>query len=171
MKKISSRLLLSWLTVICLAQTSPPAPPAKTSLAVYPIKPAGVSADLTTAMTALLTARLTPSPRLKVIEEAMLKTVMERNAMNQSDLCDDTSCQVEIGKLVKAQKMVTGDLAKFGGKHILSLKLVDVQTGALEFATEDSCACSEDQLDKLVTVAVARIRNHFCDAVAVPDYR
>ena len=84
------------------------------SVAVYPIKPAGADPSLAAAMTALLTSKLTPSPKLRVIEEAMLKTVMERQALNVSDACDDTSCQVEIGKLVKAQKMVTGDLTKFG---------------------------------------------------------
>jgi len=93
---------------------------------------------------------------------------MERQAMNVSDACDDTSCQVEIGKLVQAQKLITGDLTKFGSKYILSLKLVDIQTGTSEFGTEDQCACPEDQLDNLVAVAAAKVRNHFCDQVPVP---
>ena len=142
-----------------------PAAGTRTSLAVYPVKPAGADSSLATAMTALLSSKLSPSPRLRVIEEAMLKVVMERQGLNVSDACDSTVCQVEIGKLVQAQKLVTGDLAKFGSKYILSLKVVDIQSGAMEFATEDSCSCSEDQLDKLVTVAAAKVRNHFCDAV------
>jgi hypothetical protein len=147
-----------------------PAAGTRTSLAVYPIKPAGADSSLATAMTALLSSKLTPSPRLRVIEEAMLKTVIERQATNVSDLCDDTQCQVAIGKLVQAQKLVTGDLARFGSKYILSLKLVDIQTGAMEFATEDSCACGEDQLDKLVAVAAVKVRNHFCDPVPLPGF-
>ena len=161
MKRFAKRLPFLALALAFLAQTQPSPPPAKTSLAVYPIKPAGVPADLTTAMTALLTARLTPSPRLKVIEEAMLKTVMERQGLNASDACDDTSCQVDIGKLVKAQKMVTGTLSKIGSKYFLSTNLVDIQTGAAEFSTEDKCSCSEDQLEDLIAVAVVKIRNHF----------
>jgi hypothetical protein len=147
-----------------------PAAGARTSLAVYPVKPAGADTSLASAMTALLSSKLSPSPRLRVIEEAMLKVVMERQGLNVSDACDSTVCQVEIGKLVQAQKLVTGDLAKFGSKYILSLKVVDILTGAMEFATEDSCSCSEDQLDKLVTVAAAKVRNHFCDAVPLPNY-
>jgi hypothetical protein len=42
----------------------------------------------------------------------MLKTVMERQALNASDACDDTSCQVEIRKLVQAQKMITAGISK-----------------------------------------------------------
>jgi len=142
-------------------------PPAgqKVSVAIYPIKPAGADASLAAAMSQLLGAKLTPSPKLKVIEEAMLKTVMERQALNASDACDDTYCQVEIGKLVKAQKMVTGGISKLGSKYILALNLVDIQTGANEFSTEDQCACLEDQLDQLVGVAAAKVRNHFCEQI------
>lgn len=145
-------------------------PPAgqRISVAVYPIKPAGAEAALAQAMTALLASQLTPSPKLKVIEESMLKAVMERQGLNASDACDDTSCRVDIGKLVKAQKMISGDLVKFGSKFVLSLKLVDIQAGTTEFSTEDKCSCSEDQLDQLVGVAAAKIRNHFCEPVPIP---
>ena len=155
--------------LVLMAQTPPPASPAKTSLAVYPIKPAGADPALAPAITATLVAKLTPSPKLQVIEEAMLKTVMERQAMNVSDACDDTSCQVEIGKLVKAQKMITGSLAKMGHKYTLYLTLVNIQTGVTEFNTEDSCTCSEDNLDELVAVAASKIRNHFGENLPIPN--
>jgi hypothetical protein len=148
--------------------TQCPAEGQKISVAIYPIKPAGADASLAQAMTALLSSQLTPSPQLKVIEEAMLKAVMERQGLNASDACDDTSCQVDIGKLVKAQKMIAGDLVKFGSKFVLSLKLIDIQTGTTEFSTEDKCSCTEDQLDQLIAVAAAKVRNHFCEKVALP---
>ena len=155
--------------LILLASQGSAQEPQKTSLAVYQIKAAGqADKSLGSAMTSLLSSKLTQSPKLKVIEEGMLKTVMERQAMNESDACDDTSCQVEIGKLVKAQKLITGDLVKLGSKYILSLKLIDIQSGANEFSTEDQCACSEDQLDVLVEVAAAKVRNHFGEAVPIP---
>jgi len=170
MKKALSRMVILSFAVLFLGQSPPPAqPPAKTSVAIYQIKPAGVDASLAAAMTMLLGSELTPSTRLKVIEEAMLKTVMERQGLNASDACDDSSCQVEVGKLVKAQKIITGGLAKLGNKYILSLHLVDVQSGATEFSTKDECSCSEDQLDKLIAVAAAKVRNHFGENLPIPS--
>jgi hypothetical protein len=148
--------------------TQCPAEGQKISVAVYPIKPAGADASLAQAMTALLSSQLTPSPKLRVIEEAMLKAVMERQAMNISDACDDTVCQVAIGKLVQAQKLISGDLVKFGSKYVLSLKLTDVQSGTLDFAAEEKCSCTEDQLDQLVSVTAAKVRNHFCEQMPLP---
>jgi TolB-like protein len=172
MKMISKRFGMIFLALAFLAQTpqsAPPAsPPAKISLAVYSIKSAGADEALAPAITATLVANLTPSPKLQVIEEAMLKVVMERQGLNASDACDDTSCQVEIGKLLKAQKMVTGNLAKMGHKYSLFLNLVDIQTGVTEFNTQDSCACAEDQLDELVAAAAAKIRNHFGESLPIP---
>jgi hypothetical protein len=168
MNKNLTRLGLTGLAVAFLAQAPARVPPARTTIAVYPIKPAGAESSVASALTMLLTSELTPSPRLRVIEEAMLKQVMERQAMNLSDACDDTACQVAIGKLVQAQKIVTGGLAKLGNKYILSLNLVDVQTGATEFSTKEECACPEDQLDKLVAVAGAKVRRYFGDSVPIP---
>ncbi|OGP58848.1 MAG: hypothetical protein A2V67_19220 [Deltaproteobacteria bacterium RBG_13_61_14] len=143
--------------------------PKKTSVAIYPIKAAGaVDKAVAQALSALLSSELTPSPKLRVIEEAMLKEVMERQAMNISDACDDTVCQVEIGKLVQAQKIVTGDLVKLGAKYILSLRLIDIQTSTTEFSTKDECTCAEDQLDQLVAVAAVKVRNYCGDNVPLP---
>jgi len=169
MKKALSRMMVLGFAASFLAQASPPPAPAKTSVAIYPIKGAGADSSLATAATAILASSLTPSPKLQVIEEAMLKTVMERQGLNASDACDDTSCQVEVGKLVKAQKMIAGDLVKFGDKYMLSLKLIDIQTGTTEFSTRDKCACSEGQIDELVDVAAIEIRNHFGESLPIPQ--
>jgi len=167
MKKMAGKFFLISLSLVFLGQA--PAP-GKTSVAIYPIRPSGAADKaVASALTSLLSAELTPSPRVSVIEEAMLKEVMERQALNISDACDDTACQVAIGKLVQARKMISGDLVKLGTRYILSLKLVDVQSGALDFSTKDECACSEEQVDKLVVVAGAKIHNHFGENIPIPS--
>jgi len=169
MKQAKIRPGFVLLVSLFLAQTPAPAPPAKTSVAIYPLKAAGaMDKAVASALSALLGTELSPSPRLYVIEESMLQEVIKRQLQNESDACDDTSCQVEIGKLVKAQKMITGDIIKLGLRYILSLKLVDIQTGTLEFTTKDECPCTEDNLDLLVAAAGAKIRNHFGESVPIP---
>jgi len=46
MKMISKRFSMILAALAFLAQAPPPGPPAKTSVAVYPIKPAGAEASL-----------------------------------------------------------------------------------------------------------------------------
>jgi len=142
------------------------------SVAIYPIKAVGaVDKSLAASLTSLLGYELNQSSKLVVIDESMLKVVMERQAMNVSDLCDDTMCQVEIGKLVQAQKMAVGELIKMGERYILTIRLIDIQSGTLESTTKDECPCDEGQLDKLVVVASAKIRNHFSENVPIPNFQ
>jgi serine/threonine-protein kinase len=169
MKTISKRLSLLLAALAFLAQAPPPAPPAKTSVAIYPIKAVGaVDKSLAATLTSLLTNELTKSPSLIVIKESMLEEVMKRQAMNVSDLCDDTMCQVEIGKLVQAQKMVVVELSKLGARYLLTFDLVDIKTSAMDFSDRVECACSEDQLDLLVAATGVKVRNHFGESVPIP---
>ena len=169
MKTISKRFTIIFLALAFLAQTPPVAPQAKTSIAVYPIKAVeGVDKSIAATLTSLMGYQLTQSPKLIVIKEDMLKVVMERQAMNISDACDSTMCQVEIGKLVQAQKMVTGELSKLGKLYILTTSVIDIKTGATESSSMDRCACAEDQLIDLAVVASAKVRNHFGENLQVP---
>jgi formylglycine-generating enzyme required for sulfatase activity len=155
--------------LVLMAQSQPPAPPAKTSIAVYPIKAVGaVDKSLAATFSSLLNHELTQSPKLIVIKESMLEEVMKRQAMNISDACDDTVCQVEIGKLVQAQKMVTGELSKMGSNFFLTLDVVDVRSGANEWSGKEKCSCTEDQLELLVAAAGAKIRNYFGENLPIP---
>ena len=166
MKKTKSRVFFVLVTLTLVAQ-SQPAP--KTSVAIYPLKAAGAAdMNLASALTSLLSSELTPCPALKLIEDSMLKEVMARQVQSESDAFDDTSSQVEIGKLVKAQKMITGDLVKLGSRYILTLKLTDIQTGTLDLSTKDECACPDETVDQLVAVAGKKVRNHFGEGVAIP---
>jgi len=167
MKLIPIRLIFVITTIFLLAQSSPP---AKTSIAVYPLKAVeGVDKSIAATLTSLMGYQLTQSSRLIVIKEDMLQEVMKRQAVNISDLCDSTMCQVEIGKLVQAQKMVTGELSKLGKLYILTTNVIDIQTGANEFSSLDQCACSEDQLIDLAGAASAKVRNHYGEAIPVPS--
>jgi len=159
MKRISSRLSFLLLALAFLGQANPP---PKTSVAVYPIKAVGaVDKSLTATLASLMTNDLTHSPPLLVIDESMLEEVMKRSAMNISDACDSTFCQVKIGELVQAQKMVVGELSKLGPRWILTLKVIDVRTSALDFSDRVECACPEDQLDWIASAGAKKIREYF----------
>jgi len=166
MKHGSVRMTLAALVLFLLA---PVQAEHQTSIAVYAIKAKGkADASLGPAMTSLLIYNLTKSTRLKVIEEDALKTVLERQGQNMSDLCDSTSCQVEIGKLVQAEKMVVGELIKMGDKFMLTLRVTDVQTGTVDYSVKKDCTCLEDQLDFLAQIAVINLRNHYGENLPEP---
>ena len=166
MKHISFKLLGPVLFIFLLAQAQPS---PTTSIAVYPVKTKGkCDPSLGSALTSLLIYNLSQSPKLKVIEEETLKLVFERQGLNTSDLCDSTICQVEIGKLVQAQKIIVGELIKMGEKFMLTLRVTDVQSGTVDFSVKRDCACLEDQLDALALAGAVDIRNFYGENLTKP---
>ena len=136
--------------------------PAKTSIAVYQVKVKGkADPSLGPAMTSLMIYELSKSPELQVIEEETLKLVFERQGLNLSELCDSTQCQVEIGKLVQAQKMVVGELLRMGETYIMTLRITNIATGTVEASIKKECTCTEDQLPLLASQAAIEIRKFY----------
>jgi len=157
-----------FFTIFLLAENQPS---PTISIAVYPLKAKGkCDPSLGSALTSLLIYNLSQSSRFKVIEEETLKLVFERQGMNASDLCDSTVCQVEIGKLVQAQKIVVGELIKMGEKFVLILRIIDIEKGTVDYSVQKDCYCPEDQLDKLSQVTAINIRNHYGENLPEPTF-
>ncbi len=66
--------------------------------------------------------------------------------------CTDESCQLEIGKMLQANKMIVGSMGAVGNLQILNVKLVDVETGetlksaSKEYANMDEMLLGSTQL-------------------------
>jgi hypothetical protein len=132
-----------------------------TSVAIYPLKTTGVEAPLGSSLTSILAAELSKSPRLKIIQASLVQTVMERQAINLSDMYDSSKNQVELGRMVAAQKILLGEVLLLGGKYQLNLNLIDVEKGTTDLAQSEICPCSEEQLSQLATEMATKIRQHF----------
>lgn len=84
---------------------------------------------------------LSISKRFEVeLSKTEVFTILERNEMDkilneqgfqQSGACDEDNCSVEIGRLIGVDHLVIGNLSDVGETYSLSVKLIDVETGAV----------------------------------------
>ena len=140
----------------------------KITLAVYPIKMAGADKALTEPLTQILIREISRSPIINVVEETMISEVLKKQGFANSDLCDNTQCQISIGKLTPAQKLVTPELSKLGKKFILDLKVTDIQSGVVDFVASSEKVCTEDDLDQLAAAAALELQAKFGEKVDQP---
>ena len=66
-----------------------------------------------------------------VVERERMEDILGEQGFQLSG-CVDTYCDIEAGRLLGAEKMVAGSVGKLGTVYTMSLRLVDMQTGALE---------------------------------------
>ena len=81
------------------------------------------------SITSYLSASLYDTGRYTVIDTAQRDMILEELAFSNSG-CTDESCQLEIGELLSAEYIVTGNIAYTGGRYILSSRMLQTETSA-----------------------------------------
>lgn len=80
-------------------------------------------------ITSFLSASLHETGRYTVIDTAQRDTILDELSFSNSG-CTDESCMLEIGKLLSAQFIVTGDIALLDGRYILTARILETETSA-----------------------------------------
>lgn len=89
-----------------------------------------------------------------VIERGAMAEILQEQEFQQAEACSDQGCIVEVGQLLAVRKMVGGSVGRVGGTYNINLKLVDVQSGAIDKLVSRTLATSKA---RLVTEHVPRI--------------
>ncbi len=74
-----------------------------------------------------LSASLYDTGEYQIIDTAQRDTILKELEFSISG-CTDDSCQLEIGKLLSAEYIVTGDIANVGSRYILTARMLETET-------------------------------------------
>ncbi len=78
-------------------------------------------------------SELTKTDQYSIIEKSQIKEVLKEAAFQQSG-CTDTVCEIQIGEMLAADKLVTGNIIKKNNKHIITVTIRNVKDKSLEFS-------------------------------------
>lgn len=130
-------------------RSNPASPCVVALLALAVLAPAGAQAPATVALSDFVVNSANPSfaylgkgfaeivafeikkaPQVKLVDREQRNKVLEEMEFALSGLTDPAA-QLEIGKLLSVQYLVSGSITDMGGPLLVSLSMVDVQTGAV----------------------------------------
>lgn len=107
-----------------------PAPPTVAVLALEANKAAQEAAP---GIASLIASRLAQSPKLKVLTqrdiETMLSTERQRQLLGSGSCSAKGACLEELSNAIGAQYVVAGRLDRFGDKYLLTVSLLDTFSG------------------------------------------
>jgi len=107
--------------------------PSRPTLSVMNLMSAGgFTAEETVLLTDRLLVELTRTERFDITERSRRDEILKEQAFQQSGVCDEAVCLVQVGKLLGVQKMVGGTIGRFGETFSVNLRMVDVETGRIE---------------------------------------
>jgi TolB-like protein len=102
----------------------------KLKLAVISMDTKGINYD-NLAITSLLHLELEKINKFEVLDKYDVSDILKENNI-KNDACLGKTCQVRVGKLLDADKMISGSVEKFGNKVIVVLRLIDVKKDNIE---------------------------------------
>ncbi|MBI4726960.1 PEGA domain-containing protein [candidate division TA06 bacterium] len=70
----------------------------------------------------------------EVVERSKRDEILKEQGFQMTGACDQTSCLVEVGQLLGAQKMVGGTIGKLGNVYAVELRMIDIQTGGIDLS-------------------------------------
>ena len=100
---------------------------SKETLAVLDFKTEAVSETEMNAIVEFLSAELFNTNKFIVIDVSQRQAILDEMEFSNSG-CTDDSCALEIGKMLSAELIVTGNLSKVGTRYLMSVKLLETET-------------------------------------------
>jgi hypothetical protein len=76
----------------------------------------------------LVFSALVSARKYRVLDRGQRDNILKEVEFSLS-ACADEKCQLEVGRLLAADKIVVGSLGKVGQRYILNAKMLDVRTG------------------------------------------
>ena len=107
---------------------------------------AGLDSSAVRGLTSRFQSNLVNSKTYIVIEREKMKELLTEQDFAMSDLCKSDACAVEVGQLIGATHMVSGDITKIGSTYSFNCRLIDVSTGKIIKADSRSHTGSVDGL-------------------------
>ncbi|MBF0433622.1 MAG: hypothetical protein HQK83_20250, partial [Fibrobacteria bacterium] len=82
------------------------------------------------ALTNKLRGELIMTGRFQVMERNQMDEIMKEQGIQLTG-CTSTECVIEIGQLIGVNKLIAGDIGKVGSVYLVSLRLIDVESGTI----------------------------------------
>ena len=115
------------LLFIAIAAVLPLFAEDKPIITVLDLETQDISQNEMRSIISRLSSELFQTDEFIVIDVAERETILNEIKFSLTG-CTDSSCQIEVGKMLSAEMIVTGSLAQIGSNYLLSLKLLDTST-------------------------------------------
>lgn len=154
MKTNTSLFKTFWLWFLLLVSASGYAQP-KESIAVIGIDTKGIKLD-NVSMGNLVRLELEKTNRFEVLDKYDVANMLSEHGKNP-DSCFGKSNLIDAGKLLNVDKILTGNVEKFGDKIIFVLRMIDVKSAKIENTNVMEYLNLEDEIQTMTRVSVNNI--------------
>lgn len=91
--------------------------------------------------------------KFEVMDKYDVSYLVEKNEL-KIDNCYGKICLLEVGNLIKSDKMFTGSVERYGKNIIITLRLIDVKKGIIEKTQVNEFLNLQNEMQRMIGIAV-----------------
>ena len=128
-----------WMVLGLVAAAAVPAPGPEANAACRPqgvptvavldVKVAGLKPDTGNLLSEALRSAFVETRCYRVQDTAEMRDIIRQQALNLSAPCADSSCEVQVGRLLQVRYIITSQAYRSEGKTLAFARLTDVELG------------------------------------------
>lgn len=80
-------------------------------------------------LTDRLRGELLNTKNFRVMERSQMDAILAEQGFQQSGACNNDQCQVQVGQLLAVDRLVVGQVGKFGEMYTVSARIINVSSG------------------------------------------
>lgn len=155
-------IFISLAAIVVCAQTnrntSPPAPEKIPTLAVNNLEAHGLTESEALTLSDVFRSRLMETKKFKVMERSEMETILKEQAFQQSGVCTEEACIVEMGQLLGIEQIIAGSIGKVGKAYSINVRIISVRSGEIiKSVTHSYTGPIENLLTTEMTVVAKKV--------------
>ncbi|HQO09603.1 MAG TPA: CsgG/HfaB family protein [Clostridiales bacterium] len=142
-------VVMFFLTVVLFSENRP-------RVAILDFKATGVSSEHAEIVTEIFRSKVITSSVFDVLERKNLENIMMENSLALSGLVEKPA---EIGKLLGAEYLITGSFMKMGNKLLVTVNLINAESGKIIGSSEMTIDNMDSVYDSLTVLTTDLIKS------------
>jgi hypothetical protein len=167
--KIVMRVSLASAILIALGicVNAQPSNPNKIFVAVFDFDArAGIGQGEAASLSDIFSSQLAQTGKYILVERNGIKRILSEQGFQQSDACSSVECLVEVGKILKVEKIFSGTIGKIGKLYTVSIQLINVSTGQIEMSKGRQ---HEGEIEDLATTIIPEMASEMTKMLTGQD--
>lgn len=149
------------LSLVCARADKVQDAAERTVLVIYPLHTGNIDWRISPTLTSLVRSEVVKSDRIRVVPEELFYELIAKQDIQATDFYEQRDTQVQLGRLLKADKIVVGGFGKVGYEYILTLEVVDVAAGVIDHVVAVKGSEAGNDLSRMAVLAGERLRDAF----------
>jgi TolB-like protein len=114
----------------------------------------GVSKEDAASLSDAFQGKIIETGEFIVVDRNRIKSILQEQGFQQSEACSQVECIVEVGKILKVEKMFAGTIGKVGRIYTVNVQLIDVATAEI---MQNKSRNHEGEIEELLTDVIPEL--------------